>query len=381
MRRPYENPVSFFEDDDEPRRVRSQPRGAAASGATTTPDARTLRTRRAIVGVGALLLLILLALVVRGCLDSRADNAIKDYNREIAAIVRESDTQVGAPFFQLLSEGGSESPQDLATGISSFRVAAQRQLEQARALEVPDELTEAHRSALMAFELRRDGLDAIAQKVRPALGDEGDAADEAISGIASQMAAFLASDVLWQTRATPLIRATFDEREIGGQDVAATRNFLQGTDWLQEQTVAERLGQSLAGGGGGGEGDDEPAPGLHGTGIESVRAGDLTLEPGAANRIPIGTEALVVSFTNQGESDELDVEVVVEIQPETGDPIRVRRTVDTVAQGQTAEVSIPLEEKPEAGQAVTITAAVRPVPGEEKTDNNELEYQAAFVAE
>lgn len=346
----------------------------------TAPDARTLRTRRAIVGVGALLLLILLALLVRGFLDSRADNAIKDYNREIAAIVRESDTQVGAPFFQLLSEGGSESPQDLATGISSFRVAAQRQLEQARALEVPDEMTEAHRSALMAFELRRDGLDAIAQKVRPALGDEGDAADEAITGIASQMAAFLASDVLWQTRATPLIRATFDERELGGQDVAATRNFLQGTDWLQEETVAERLGQSLASGGGG-TGDDEPAPGLHGTGIQSVQAGDLTLEQGAANRIPIGTEALVVSFTNQGESDELDVEVVVEIQPETGDPIRVRRTVDTVAQGQTAEVSIPLEEKPEAGQAVTITAAVPPVPGEEKTDNNELEFQAAFVAE
>ncbi len=343
----------------------------------TPPDARTLRTRRAIVGVGALLLIILLALLMRGCLDSRADNAIKDYNREIAAIVRESDTQVGAPFFQLLSEGGSESPQDLATGISSFRVAAQRQLEQARALEVPDELTEAHRSALMAFEMRRDGLDAIAQKVRPALGDEGDAADEAINGIASQMAAFLASDVLWQTRATPLIRATFDERELGGQDVAATRNFLQGTDWLQEETVAERLGQSLAAGGGGG--DDEPAPGLHGTGIQAVRAGELTLEAGAANRIPISTEALTVSLTNQGESDELDVDVVVEIAPETGDPIRVRRTVDTVAQGQTAEVSIPLESKPAAGQAVTITATVRPVPGEEKTDNNELEYQAAFV--
>lgn len=346
----------------------------------TTPDARTLRTRRAIVFVSALLLLLLLALLVRGCLDTRGDNAIKDYNREIGAIVRESDTQVGAPFFQLLSEGGSESPQDLATGISSFRVAAQRQLEQARALDVPDDLTEAHRSALVALELRRDGLDSIAQKVRPALGDEGDAADEAIAGIASQMAAFLASDVLWQTRVTPLIRARFDERELGGQDVAATRNFLQGTDWLQEETVADRLGQSLAGGGGD-AGNDEPAPGLHGTGIQSVRAGDLTLESGAANRIPIGTEALTVSLTNQGESDELDVDVVVEIQPETGDPIRVRRTVDTVAQGQTAEVSIPLEEKPEAGQAVTITAAVRPVPGEEKTDNNELEYQAAFVAE
>jgi hypothetical protein len=367
--------VSFFEDDDEPRRARSQPRGRAVSGAAAAPDARTLRRRQLVVVAGLLLLLVLLALLMRGCLDSRADNAVTDYNRAIGGIVRESDTQVGTPFFQLLNEGGGESPQDLATGISSYRVTAQQQLERARALDVPDEMVEAHRAALMGFELRRDGLDSIAQKIRPALGDEGDAADEAISGIASQMAAFLASDVIWQTRVTPLIKSTLDAREIGGQDVAATRNFLQGVDWLSEETVAERLGQSLSAGGGG----EEPTPGLHGTGIESVRAGDLTLQPGVANRIPVSTEALIISFTNQGESDELDVDVVVEIQPETGEAIRVRRTVDTVAQGQTAEVSLPLENKPAAGQAVTITATVRPVRGEEKTDNNELEFQAAFV--
>ena len=368
--------MSFFEDDDEPRRARSQPRGHAVSGAAP-PDARTLRRRQLVVVGGLLLLLILLALLMRGCLDTRADNAVKDYNREIAAIVRESDTQVGAPFFQLLNEGGGESPQDLTTQISGYRVEAQQQLDQARALEVPDEMVEAHRAALMSFELRRDGLDAIAQKMRPALGDEGDAADEAITGIASQMGAFLASDVIWQTRVTPLIKSTLDAREIGGQDVAATRNFLQGVDWLEEETVAERLGQSLSSGGTGT--DEEPAPGLHGTGIDSVRAGDITLQPGTANRIPVSTEAFIVSFTNQGESDELDVDVVLEIQPETGDPIRVRRTVDTVAQGQTAEVSLPLENRPAAGQAVTITATVRPVEGEEKTDNNQLEFQAAFV--
>ena len=373
--------MSFFEDDDEPRGARSQPRGRAGSGATAAPDAGTVRRRRLVVFAGGALLLLLLAFLMRGCLDTRADNAVKDYNRAISGIVRESDTQVGAPFFQLLNEGGAESPQDLATGISGYRVTAQQQLERARALDVPDEMVEAHRAALMAFELRRDGLDAIAQRIRPALGDEGDASDEAITGIASQMAAFLASDVIWQTRVTPLIESTLDARELGGQDVAATRNFLQGVDWLDDETVAERLGQSLSagGGGGGGAGADEPAPGLHGTGIDSVRAGDVTLQPGAANRIPLSTEAMIVSFTNQGENDELDVDVVVEIQPENGEAIRVRRTVDTIAQGQTAEVSLPLENKPPAGQAVTVTARVEPVRGEEMTDNNELEFQAAFV--
>jgi hypothetical protein len=334
--------------------------------------------RRAIVLGGGLLLLILLALVARGCFDSRRDNALTDYNRAIGAILRESDTQVGEPFFALLSEGGGESPQDLATGISGYRVTAQQQLEQARALDVPDEVAEAHRAALMALELRRDGLDAIAQKVRPALGDEGDAADEAITGIASQMGAFLASDVLLQTRLTPLIGHALDEREIGGQNVAATRNFLQGTDWLEESTVAERLGQSLAGGGTDGE---EPTPGLHGTGIQSVEVGGVTLQDGTANRIPLSAESVTVAFANQGESDELDVGVGVVIEPESGDAIRIRDTVDTVAQGQTATASMPLENKPAAGVPVTITATVQPVPGEEMTDNNELEFQAIFTEE
>ncbi len=93
-----------------------------------------------------------------------------------------------------------------------------------------------------------------------------------------------------------------------------------------------------------------------------------------ATRLRRVRAAQMVVLGDSGRDD-----VVVEIQPETGEAIRVRRTVDTVAQGQTAEVSLPLENKPAAGQAVTITATVRPVRGEEKTDNNELEFKAAFV--
>ena len=367
--------MSFFEDDDEPGRTRPRARRVAAGG-TAAPDQRTLMVRRIVVAVVVVVILLLLVFVIRGCLDTRTDNALKDYNREIAALVGESDTQVGEPFFQLFSEGGGESPQDLATNISGYRVTAQQQLDQARDIDVPDQMAEAHRSALTAFELRRDGLDAIATKVRPALGDEGDAADEAIAGIAGQMAAFLASDVIFKARVTPLIKGALDEREIGGQRVAATRDFLDGTEWLSEETVADRLGQTL---GSGGTGADEPAPGLHGTGIDSVTAGDVTLQPGVANRIPLATEALTVNFTNQGENDEFDVQVIVEIRPDSGNAIRLRRTVDTVNQGQTAEASIPLDTKPPAGQAVTITARVRPVPGEQKTDNNEQEFQAIFT--
>ena len=77
---------------------------------------------------------------------------------------------------------------------------AESQLKQAKALDVPDEMKGAQQSLLIALEFRRDGLAAIAEQIRTALGDEGEAANAAITQIAGQMQTFLASDVLYQAR-------------------------------------------------------------------------------------------------------------------------------------------------------------------------------------
>ena len=73
-------------------------------------DQQTLLLRRAVAIGGLIILLVLLFIVVRSCASSRKENALKDYNREVSSIVKESDTQVGAPFFELLSPAGDESP-------------------------------------------------------------------------------------------------------------------------------------------------------------------------------------------------------------------------------------------------------------------------------
>ena len=91
----------------------------------------------------------------------------------------------------------------------------------------------AQQALLMALEFRRDGLGGIAERIRTALGDEGDAANDAITEIAGQMQAFLASDVLYQARTAPLIKDALDDAEIGGQKIA-TSQFLPG------HRVAER---------------------------------------------------------------------------------------------------------------------------------------------
>ncbi len=366
--------MSFFDEDDEPRR-RPRPRRTAPAGAAAS-DQQTVRLRQAALAGGFLLLLLVVVLGVRSCASSQKESALKDYNREVGSIVRESDTQVGQPFFQLLGRAGDESPQNLQTNISGYRVQAEAQLHQAQALSVPDEMVKAHRSLLIALEFRRDGLAVIAQRIRTALGDQGGAADAAIAQISAQMQEFLASDVIYQARVAPLIRRTLAAKKLTGQRVAASR-FLPAIEWISGTFVAGKLGQQ--GPGGATTKPGTPAPGLHGTGLESVTVGTTKLSADAPNRLPAAADTtFVVRFTNQGDNDELGVRVVLRIEGGPK-PIRVARTVDTVAKGQTAEASLALTQKPPTGVAVTVTAEVAKVPGELKIDNNKASYDVLFT--
>jgi hypothetical protein len=365
--------LSFFEEDDEPR-TRVRPRGAAARGAP--PDRRTVLLRQGVLFGGFLVIAILLIFVVRSCQATAKENALKDYNREVASIVRESDTQVGRPFFELMRDPGSESAADLETNINSYRGQAEQQYEQAQRLDVPDEMVAAHRAFLITMEERRDGLASIAARVRTALSADPEASQRAIGEIAGAMQLFLASDVTYETRTYPFIRTALADAEVGGQTIQRTQ-FFPGIQWLDSSTVAGALGQPA---GGAATTTGEPAPGLHGSGLDSVSVGDLTLQPDAPNRIPVASREFLVTFTNQGENDEVNVQVVLRIEG-AGEPIRVVRTVASVPQGTQAEASLALNRTPPVDQPVTIRVEVRPVPGEEKTDNNSAEYDAIFTSE
>jgi hypothetical protein len=367
--------VSFFDEDDEPRTRAPRPR--RGSGGDVSADTQTIRVRQAVAAIGLIVLLLLLVFVVKGCRSSAKENALKDYNREVSTIASESSKQIGAEFFKLLGQGGSESPQDLQTAISSFRVQADQQLKQAEGMSVPDEMHGAHQSLLMALEWRRDGLDYIAQRIRTALGDSGDAADEAIQQIAGQMQVFLSSDVAYETRVRPSIKAALDDAEIGGQEIAASA-FLPSLEWLQPDVVAKQLGQQISAGGG--RDSNEPTgPGLHGTSIDSVSYGDTTLQPDAPNQLTYSADSTFsVKFTNGGDNDEFDVKVTVRIEAGSGAPVTLTDTIDQIAPKASATANLALEKAPPLGSAVTIRVRVTPVPGETKTDNNEAEYQGIF---
>jgi hypothetical protein len=369
--------LSFFDEDDEPRRTTRPRRARPAGGGVATADSQTLLIRRAVAGIGIVLVLLLLVFFVNSCRNSQRENALKDYNRQISTIGAESTRQVSAPFFQLLTEGAGTSPQDLQTQISGYRVQTEQQYEQAKRLDVPGDMKGAQESALIALEWRRDGLDRIAQEIRPALGDESEQADAAIEQIAAQMEVFLASDVAWDTRVIPFIKDALDEHEIGGQEISRSQ-FLADLDWLQPETIATVLDQQLTSGGDGG--GEPTGPGLHGSGLDSTNYGDVTLEPGVSNQLTFepGT-GFTVNFTNQGENDEFDIKVTLRIQAEGEDPITTSETIPKVAAGQSATAELPLEGTPPLDTAVTIRVNVAKVPGEEKVDNNKSEYPALFT--
>jgi hypothetical protein len=363
---------SFFDEDDEPRRPR--PRRTRPAGGVAAADQQTLMIRRVVAAVLAVLFLVLLVIVVNSCRSSQRENSLKEYNREVATIARDSSDQVGRQFFQLLGQGNGQ-PQDLQSAISSFRVQAEQQRRQAEGLSVPGDMKGAQQNLLIALEMRRDGLDYIASRIRSALGDSGAVADRAINDIAGQMQVFLASDVIYATRVVPFIRNALDTNEIGGQTIEPSR-FVPSESWLSPQTIATELDQQLTNGGR--SAGQTTGPGLHGTGLLSTGYGSTTLQPGATNRLTYTPgQDFVVRFSNQGENDEFDVRVTLRIQAGASQ-VSLTGTVPKVARGQTAEARLPLDKTPPLGSAAVIRVQVAAVPGEKKTDNNRSEYPALF---
>jgi hypothetical protein len=364
---------SFFDEDDEPRR---QPRVARGRSGGGVADQQTLMTRRIVAGVVAVLFLVLLAIVVNSCRNSQHESALKDYNREVSTIANDSAQQVGSQFFQLLGQQSGQQPQDLQSAISSFRVQAEQQRKQAAGLSVPSDMKGAQQNLLIALEMRRDGLDYIASRIRSALGDSGDVADQAINQIAGQMQVFLASDVIYASRVVPFIHNALNSNEIGGQTVANSR-FMPNQAWLQPDTVASALNQQLTSGGGN-AGGQPTGPGLHGTGLQSTAYNGVTLQPGTSNRLTYAPgQDFVVTFANQGENDEFDIKVTVRISS-GAQQTTLTTTVPKVAQGATAEARLPLNKQPPLDSVATIQVQVAPVPGEKKTDNNRSEYNVLF---
>jgi hypothetical protein len=361
-----------FLDEPEERPSRRSSRRPPPRGPGT--DRQTLLVRRGFAAGAGIVFLILLIFVIKGCRDSAREQAFKDYLRNVAALMDQSN-QESRSLFGLLAKPGTQSPVQLGTSVNSYRGEAAQLVDRAKSLSHPDELSTAHRYVVDTLEFRRDAIAAVARELPLALGDTN--SDEAATRMAASMQEFLASDVIYNQRALPNLRGPTAKQKLTGQVTFAQSRFLLDLGWLSPTTVADRVSRIRAGTGSTGT----VAPGLHGTGLGTVvvNPGAKTLTPGAAVELKASSNLTFdVQVMDQGENDEKQVRVRLSITG-AGTPINRTQTIASIAAGQTQTATIPLAATPPTGRPVTITVQILPVPGEKNLTNNKATFSAVFT--
>jgi hypothetical protein len=370
--------LSFFDDEQG-----AGPRPAAATERTRararrTPqhtvsghDRHAMLVRRRIVAGIAVVLVIVIALAVNGCLQSGRESALREYNRHASLLVQESDQQVSQPLFETLAGASGKSPLDVAQEVSQLRSQAQAQAATAQQLSVPGEMLGAQRNLLLALNLRAEGLAKIANLVPTALGGHG---QQSSTYIAGAMEMFLASDVIWSQRVAPLIGQELSAGGVHGQSTAATQ-FLPNLGWLEPSTVLARLtGQPSASA----AQSSQVTPGTHGSALIGVSVGSSALEaPPTINHVSAGTNpTFAVKVEDSGSNPQTDVKVEVTVTA-AGKEYKASRVLPKTEPGVTSTVEVPVEGIPQ-GTGARVAVYVVPVPGETNVENNKGSYLAVF---
>jgi hypothetical protein len=327
--------------------------------------------RRTIALVGGLIVLILLVLLVRSCFNARKENAIKNYSNDSAELLHVSKNE-GDGLFQLLQgQGGADRATAIITQLNGYRAESATLVDRANKLDPPGELSDAQRELLTVLELRRDAFAKVTDALRVGLGDAN--RREGTTEVAKQMQVFLASDVIDTLRYRRDLFQVLNDHDLSAP--ALPKNgFVPDIQWLQPNYVADQVNALRTGSGGG-----TATPGLHGNGIAGATLGGVALSPSGSASVQLsGALSFEIQVQNQGENTENDVTVSVTVGDGSDADTR-EKTIDTIAPGEIQTVTIPLDKQPPTGQNVPIKITVKPVPGEQKTDNNTLQSSVIFT--
>lgn len=318
--------------------------------------------RGAALGAG-LLVLILLILGVRGCLDARKDRALRDYANDVTQIVDET-AQTSKSFFGKLNDPGGLSVTEFVAEVNADRSAMDNYQARVDSLDAPGDMSEAQTGLELVYELRSSAMTVVANRMSTALGDAG--AEKATEAITRQMRKLLAADVLYGTVVRPEVNGVLAENELEEDEVPQSVFVPDETKWLEEGSVSSALG-SVSGASG------AATPGVHGLGLIATSVNGTELSPeGAVSVSAEETPEVEVEVQNQGESTENGVTVTVTVNGGNG----VQQDISEIPAGETATATIPLTPAPK-GEA-TLEVVAEPVPGEQVSENNEATYTVTF---
>jgi hypothetical protein len=319
--------------------------------------------RRLLALGGALVVLILIVLGVKGCLDARARGALSNYSRDVKQILIETG-QTSKDFFGKLEEPGGLSVTEFTGQVDADRSAMTNYKTRIEGLSAPGEMSGAQKSLELVYTLRASAMETIAAKMPTALGEAG--AARATAAIAKQMQTLLASDIVYESVTRPEINNKLADEGITGDDVPKNAFVPDGTKWLEESEVSNALG-SVSGSTGG-----EPTPGVHGLGLVGTSIGETELVAEAPNSVVTeGTPEVEVTVQNQGESTENGVTVVV-----IANGKETTQEIAALEAGAEETAVVPLTPAPKGETELEVE--VEPVPGEQFTANNEATYTVNF---
>jgi hypothetical protein len=320
--------------------------------------------RRALALGAGLVVLILIVLGVKGCLDARAHRALSDYARSVTQIVEETKgTSKG--FFGKLTEPGELSVTDFVEVVNADRSAMESYASRVDGLSAPGDMGKAQNALEFVYDLRSGAMNEIAGEMSTALGEVG--SEKAVATIANQMQKFLASDVLYASVVRPEIDRVLADNGIEGDDVPESIFLPEGTKWLDPNSVSSALGLVS------GAGTGSKTGGIHGLGLLGTAINETPLVPESTVSVSSEeTPEVEVEVQNQGESTESGITVSVTVSGGSA----ISGTIDSIAPQETQTVVIPLTPAPR-GQ-VELEVEVGSVPGEGITTNNEATYTVEF---
>jgi hypothetical protein len=318
--------------------------------------------RRGLALGAGLIVLVLIVLGVRGCLNARQNRALSDYSSNVTQIVEETE-QTSKQFFGKLSDPGSLSVTEFVAEVNADRSAMDSYTSRIDGLSAPGDMGNAQDSLELVYSLRSSAMGQIADEMSTALGDVG--ADKATEKIAKQMRVLLASDVIYSSVTRPEINGVLADNGIEGDEVPKSEFLPDGTEWLEETKVSTALG-SISGA------TSAETPGIHGLGLISTNVNGTELVPESTTAVEAAeTPEVEVEVQNQGESTENGVTVSV-----TAGGTTVQESIESIGAGETSSVIIPLTPTPKG--TVTLEVNVEPVPGETVSENNEASYTVEF---
>lgn len=380
--------MDFFEEDEpadstSPRREvgRTRRSGAPPPEGPGNVSNQQILTRRLILAGASIVVLILLFLAFKGCLDARKDRAFKNYASDLTALTVETK-QLSDAFFGALNGDSQSGDISLTNQVNGDRGTAQGLLERAQNLDAPDQVSAAQSQIVLAYQLRRDALDEIATQLDAALGNAGSKkAIKAIVGV-NGMESFVASDVLYARAQGEIEQALTDEQVVVDGGVPDSQFLPTGNndpDYLNAEEVGGLIATAGTGTGstptGGNSANCDPGDGLtHGLGLVSttVLPGGVVLQPGAPVAAAAADAEFEVAVMNQGEAPESDIKVTL-----SGD-LSGTQTINTIAAAETQTVTIVPKQAPSAGESAAVTVDVATVCGEQVAENNASEYQITF---